>query len=75
VKVCGNEYKLDPKELAGGGDPRLMNRRNRWCGRPATTTRTPPLYPNSDLHRDLCQWCAESWDEEADKLRAEEYLS
>jgi hypothetical protein len=71
---CGNEYKLDPKELAGGVDPRLMDRRNRLCGRLATTTRPPPRYPNS-RHRDLCQWCAEQWDKEAGELRAKENLA
>ena len=72
---CGNEYGLDPKELAGGADPRLMSRRTRLCGRLATTTRTPPLYPNSSLHRDLCQWCAAAWDEARDELDAESQVS
>lgn len=72
---CVNEYKLDPKELAEGGDPQLMNRRNRWCDRPATTTRKPPLYPNSDLRRNLCQWCAAAWDETRAELEAESRLS
>ena len=61
---CLNEYKLDPKELAEGADPKLMNRRNRWCERRATTTRPPPRYPNAKP-RDLCGWCAETWDAEA----------
>lgn len=61
---CENEYKLDPKELAEGGDPQTMNRRNRWCERPATTRREPPRLRGKGIERELCQWCAEAWDAE-----------
>lgn len=73
---CGNEYGYDPKELAEGGNPQLMSRRNRLCGRPATTTRTPPMMKKDPaVQRDLCRWCAAMWDEQRDELDAESRVS
>lgn len=61
---CRNEYKLDPKELAEGADPKLMNRRNRWCERPATEVRKPPHLGGKGSDSPLCEWCAAAWDAE-----------
>lgn len=73
---CVNEYGYDPKELAEGGDLRTMNRRNRWCEREATTTRTPPMMKKDPaVQRDLCRWCAAMWDEQRDELDAESRVS
>jgi len=62
---CLNEYKLDPKELAEGADRNLMNRRNRWCERRATTATSPPRLRGKGIETPLCEWCADAWDAES----------
>lgn len=72
---CTNEYVVDPKAVAEGKDIRAQIRRaRRRCTRKATTARESAIARDGVEHP-LCRWCAEQWDEAADELAAEAYLS